>query len=730
MKYSFTTLTIAIMMPLSLLAQHDGYTHRTSVQVPYADGNIASIVDEEQTSIPDEISAKAKIWKECRQMKKAAGRNAATRAAKTFKIGNGTQYPDINAAMDANAIDDGDILEVQAGTVMQEDQNIYKSVTIKGPGWTMDPSVPWPNANAVQLLGHVYLNAEDIRLTGMLLDNKPAGENSYTSSYIYLMEDGAVIDHCHIKSTINVRNADYRVENVVLKQNFIAATIGGRKSECNQNWSIQNNIIAPGASSSGGEYNVISNLSSAKIDHNIIYSQLTTSGYCLKANDHCTITNNVIVHFPYTVVSLEAKGTGEGLVAENTSSTFSHNVFTGSVPFTNNKGGITARTDIFDFSTSYFYFSKDYSYRIKAGSLASGYATDGTDCGPWSGIEHYEGGSGEGGTPEPVTPMSGDNYHLDGKHNDGKEGTEYYYRTLQSLFTDIDTRGVSSSGVRISAVPYILKATLTTSTYTFAITVQTLPLLQSLWQKRQTFVNLNNNKLISMWANESDDIRLNFTAQAGSGITIDVVHSYVKELMSFINLYNITVLFNGEPLFEEPKQPVTDGMYKVTLPESPVKYNGHSHPAKVTVADGVGTPTLYYKRTSGGSSAMTTDAPVEVGKYEVYLEIAEGAKYLAMECTLVGVIEIVSGTLLGDANTDGEVNVLDAQWTLRYILAPGQTTPFSFENANTFAKDQVINVQDIVCTVNIFMGRSLAEAKRGLDGGNSGGSPSEKRWAR
>lgn len=57
--------------------------------------------------------------------------------------------------------------------------------------------------------------------------------------------------------------------------------------------------------------------------------------------------------------------------------------------------------------------------------------------------------------------------------------------------------------------------------------------------------------------------------------------------------------------------------------------------------------------------------------------------------------------LLGDANIDGRVDVLDVQHTLNYILATAQ--PFSFWAANTYT-DQIINVQDIVCTVNILMG--------------------------
>ena len=76
----------------------------------------------------------------------------------------------------------------------------------------------------------------------------------------------------------------------------------------------------------------------------------------------------------------------------------------------------------------------------------------------------------------------------------------------------------------------------------------------------------------------------------------------------------------------------------------------------------------------------------------------------------IGYIEfrIVPDMIPGDANDDGVVNILDPQWTLRYIHAPAQTTPFNFKNANTYTADQLINVQDIVCTVNILLATPAA----------------------
>ena len=72
---------------------------------------------------------------------------------------------------------------------------------------------------------------------------------------------------------------------------------------------------------------------------------------------------------------------------------------------------------------------------------------------------------------------------------------------------------------------------------------------------------------------------------------------------------------------------------------------------------------------------------------------------------------IASGTRLhgtftwipGDANVDGTVSVLDAQHTLNRVLGR-QTGNFNFIAANTYSSDDVINVQDIVATINLFIG--------------------------
>ena len=62
----------------------------------------------------------------------------------------------------------------------------------------------------------------------------------------------------------------------------------------------------------------------------------------------------------------------------------------------------------------------------------------------------------------------------------------------------------------------------------------------------------------------------------------------------------------------------------------------------------------------------------------------------------------------GDANVDADVDVLDVQHTLNYVVAvDGASGLFNFSAANTF-EDALLNVQDIVTTVNIVLGDDVS----------------------
>lgn len=74
---------------------------------------------------------------------------------------------------------------------------------------------------------------------------------------------------------------------------------------------------------------------------------------------------------------------------------------------------------------------------------------------------------------------------------------------------------------------------------------------------------------------------------------------------------------------------------------------------------------------------------------------------------------------MGDANMDDVLNVLDLQATLNYSNNQGEGL-FNFYAADTYGADNELNVQDIVTTVNILLGRgagSRAAARALADGG-------------
>lgn len=63
----------------------------------------------------------------------------------------------------------------------------------------------------------------------------------------------------------------------------------------------------------------------------------------------------------------------------------------------------------------------------------------------------------------------------------------------------------------------------------------------------------------------------------------------------------------------------------------------------------------------------------------------------------------------GDGNFDGQVNILDLQTNILYIMEKYQTRPYNFTAANLWKDDQ-INVQDVICQVNLLMSDEATES--------------------
>ena len=69
---------------------------------------------------------------------------------------------------------------------------------------------------------------------------------------------------------------------------------------------------------------------------------------------------------------------------------------------------------------------------------------------------------------------------------------------------------------------------------------------------------------------------------------------------------------------------------------------------------------------------------------------------------------------VGDGNFDGKVNILDLQTTLNYMFEEYTDKPYNFTASNLW-KDEVINVQDAVCFVNMLLDVNAASARQPLN---------------
>jgi GH18 family chitinase len=85
-----------------------------------------------------------------------------------------------------------------------------------------------------------------------------------------------------------------------------------------------------------------------------------------------------------------------------------------------------------------------------------------------------------------------------------------------------------------------------------------------------------------------------------------------------------------------------------------------------------------------------------------YIETAPGSGVIAGTPLLDVLNNIFNATLPGDANCDGEVNLLDAVSIINYAMGQNPD-PFCYNNADING-DGVINLLDVIGTVNIIMG--------------------------
>lgn len=92
--------------------------------------------------------------------------------------------------------------------------------------------------------------------------------------------------------------------------------------------------------------------------------------------------------------------------------------------------------------------------------------------------------------------------------------------------------------------------------------------------------------------------------------------------------------------------------------------------------------------------------------HEIYLRTSDGTIYPA-------ILKFETG----DANMSGATDLLDVQTTITEILNPAVINLFNKTAANTY-NDEIINVQDVVCTVNIVLGKPIVSIEIPTETGN------------
>ncbi|MBO7591854.1 MAG: PKD domain-containing protein [Bacteroidaceae bacterium] len=115
-----------------------------------------------------------------------------------------------------------------------------------------------------------------------------------------------------------------------------------------------------------------------------------------------------------------------------------------------------------------------------------------------------------------------------------------------------------------------------------------------------------------------------------------------------------------------------------------------------------------------GSLVYDEDESAYLLKLNGNYTLASGAEVMAQPTSGTAAYCRLRATLdwaMGDANTDGWVDVLDAQHTINYILGT-QTGNFNYAAANTYT-DNLMNVQDVVATINLFIDNDESNLVKG-----------------
>lgn len=208
---------------------------------------------------------------------------AATQVAMahSWRINNdaskGAHFASINEAMTSESVVDGDILYLDPGCTLSDDQTITKAVTIIGTGWGYSDKPYVPARIEKKLI---------IRSAAKVVGLQISGE-------VNLYHSNVIIEGCN---TTYIWAAAKAVDNVQIIGSYITKRVHGYSSGSNSGWQIYNSWVQDQSGWNNSISTPISNLSQATVANCFIvnFNGWTDNIKALNVNNSL-IKNNIIV---------------------------------------------------------------------------------------------------------------------------------------------------------------------------------------------------------------------------------------------------------------------------------------------------------------------------------------------------------------------------------------------------------------------------------------------------
>lgn len=290
--------------------------------------------------------------------------NVSAVQAKTWRINNDpaakADFLSINDAMASLEVYPGDVLYLDPACRLPK-QTITKGVTIIGTGYNLTDSEE-------AMVAGISIEAENTKLTGLVTGD------------LSLFKGNVTVERCKVQRV----GIDGNHEGIKMIGCYVTESIYGSYNSCPL--VLRNSIVL----------NSVSNINGGIISNNVIIHNpgATTTGFVLSNITNSTISNNIILNTTtYTTTSENAVATYNHNTIQNTAVTDYNSI-------NNNVLSNDADHAWADFPTNKFIGAKvqdifvnegnqEEKYRLKEGSPALGYGTNGVDCGAFDGLYPY-----------------------------------------------------------------------------------------------------------------------------------------------------------------------------------------------------------------------------------------------------------------------------------------------------------------------------------------------------